>query len=72
MTGAWVHRDSEESWVDGRAEMIAGLLPMSAVECGDGVAELSDRALGDRADNQDRFLETCRRELCESAGDGLG
>ena len=29
MAGAWVHRDGEKSWIDGRPEMIAGLLPMS-------------------------------------------
>jgi alkylation response protein AidB-like acyl-CoA dehydrogenase len=29
MAGAWVHRDGEKSWIDGRPEMIAGLLPMA-------------------------------------------
>lgn len=31
MAGAWVHRDGEKSWVDGRPEMIAGLLPMDGI-----------------------------------------
>jgi alkylation response protein AidB-like acyl-CoA dehydrogenase len=29
MAGAWVVRDGEKSWVDGRPEMVAGMLPMS-------------------------------------------
>ena len=72
MTGVWVHRDSETSWVDGRAEMIAGLLPMSALECGDSVAELSDRRSVIGLTTRIASWRPAAANLCESASDRLG
>ncbi len=46
MAGAWVHRDGEKSWIDGRPEMIAGLLPMSGVTVEDTWSTTGMRATG--------------------------
>jgi alkylation response protein AidB-like acyl-CoA dehydrogenase len=46
MAGAWVHRDGEKSWVDGRPEMIAGLLPMDGITVVDTWNTAGMRATG--------------------------
>jgi indole-3-acetate monooxygenase len=46
MAGAWVHRDGEKSWIDGRPEMIAGLLPMSSATIEDTWSTTGMRATG--------------------------
>jgi alkylation response protein AidB-like acyl-CoA dehydrogenase len=46
MAGAWVHRDGEKSWIDGRPEMIAGLLPMSNATVEDTWSTTGMRATG--------------------------
>ncbi len=46
MAGAWVQRDGEKSWIDGRPEMIAGLLPMASVTIEDTWNTTGMRATG--------------------------
>ena len=46
MAGTWVHRDGEKSWVNGRPEMIAGLLPMSSATVEDTWSTTGMRATG--------------------------
>ena len=46
MAGAWVHRDGEKSWIDGRPEMIAGLLPRASATIEDTWNTTGMRATG--------------------------
>ena len=46
MAGAWVHRDGEKSWIDGRPEMIAGLLPIADATIEDTWSTTGMRATG--------------------------
>ena len=46
MAGAWVHRDGERSWIDGRPEMTAGLLPMEGITIVDTWDTAGMRATG--------------------------
>ena len=55
MAGAWVHRDGEKSWIDGRPEMIAGL--HADVERDDRRHVVDDRACAPRAATTARTVD---------------
>jgi alkylation response protein AidB-like acyl-CoA dehydrogenase len=46
MAGAWVHRDGATSWIDGKPEMIAGLMPMTDATVADTWSVSGMRATG--------------------------
>ena len=61
--------------LDGGDDLAGSIAPSGGVpasECREGVAKRSDRALRDRAHDEDGFLDPRIGELGESAGDGLG
>ena len=46
MAGAWIHRDGAKSWVDGRPEMVAGIIPIASVTIEDTWSTTGMRATG--------------------------